>query len=115
ATAATFEFDPAYGVTDCGELSSDAIQVTSGPTAMSAIRDVEVVDHLLSMRGFDFPLPTVERLPDGRCTVQVVSYGGLRPTATISGRGGRYGLDLVRGFAPQGVGADGGTVQLDVP
>src|SRR3546814_11683336 len=55
------------------------------------------------------------RRADGLCEVDVASRGGLRPRATISGRDGRYALEALRGFAPNGVDGDASTIQMDVP
>src|SRR3546814_11211599 len=52
---------------------------------------------------------------DGRWEVDVASRGGLRPRATISGRDGRYALEALRGFAPNGVDGGASTIQMDVP
>src|SRR3546814_19704283 len=59
-----------------------------------------------------FPYTTLFR---SRCEVDVASRGGLRPRATISGRDGRYALEALRGFAPNGVDGGASTIQMDVP
>ena len=96
STASGFEFDPSLGAVDCGPLSEAPLHTTAGPNAMAAVRDVKPGDLFLSPRFFG-GAPPMRTRPDGRCEIRVATRGGLRPTATISGRDGTYGLDAVRG------------------
>ena len=113
STASGFEFDPSLGAVDCGPLSEAPLHTTEGANAMAAVRDVEPGDLFLSPQFFG-GTPPMHTRADGRCEIRVATRGGLRPTATISGRGGTYGLDAVRGFAPNGLDLNGnGMVQLD--
>ena len=111
--ASGFEFDPSLGAVDCGPLSEAPLHTTEGANAMAAVRDVEPGDLFLSPQFFG-GTPPMHTRADGRCEIRVDTRGGLRPTATISGRGGTYGLDAVRGFAPNGLDLnENGMVQLD--
>jgi hypothetical protein len=114
STAKGFAFDPSLGVTDCGPLSDASLKEVRGDNAMAAISTLEPGGLFLS------PLvggggPTDLRIrPDGRCDVVVESAGGIKPTVIVSGDEGTYGLDTVRGFAPDGLDINSsGTVQLD--
>ena len=113
STVSGFEFDPSLGAVDCGPLSEAPLHTTEGPNAMAAVRDVEPGNLFLSPQFFG-GAPPLQTRPDGRCEIRVATRGGLRPTATISGRGGTYALDAVRGFAPHGLDLnENGMVQLD--
>src|SRR3546814_260784 len=113
--ASGFEFDPALGVTYCGETTGPVLAIAEGPNAMVAVRDIEALGIELWPRGWLGSLPSMTKRADGRCEVDVASRGGLRPRATISGRDGRYALEALRGFAPNGVDGGASTIQMDVP
>src|SRR3546814_18253744 len=82
---------------------------------MVAVRDIEALGSERWPRGWLGSLPSMTKRADGRCEVDVASRGGLRPRATISGRDGRYALEALRGFAPNGVDGGASTIQMDVP
>ena len=114
STASGFEFDPSLGAVDCGPLSEAPLHTTEGANAMAAVRDVEPGDLFLSPQFFG-GTPPMHKRADGRCEIVVASRAGLRPTATISGRDGTYGLDAVRGFAPNGFDQRGTARSSSIP
>lgn len=97
--ARRFSWHAEYGVTDCGPLSPWAINVVEGPTATAALTDPGVAGVLLRP-DLVHEVSTMTRGPDGRCEINALTRGSLRPVVIVSGSGGTYGVDYIRGFAP---------------
>src|SRR3546814_6023099 len=59
--ASGFEFDPALGVTYCGETTGPVLAIAEGPNAMVAVRDIEALGIELWPRGWLGSLPSMTK------------------------------------------------------
>src|SRR3546814_5539206 len=88
--ASGFEFDPALGVTYCGETTGPVLAIAEGPNAMVAVRDIEALGIELWPLGWLGSLPSMTKRADGRWEVDAASRGEIGRTSG-RGKGGRDG------------------------